>query len=129
MTDLTLQAVQKGTPIAVPLTNTLNEVTSSHASRVWAMEDRLPGIIQLLLFASAAISTGLVARLQATNDKVNPIGMSCFIALISLVVYVVLDLNQPGRGVIRISQAPLERLLESMGPSTSTAPSTQGSAP
>lgn len=129
MTNLVGQATSRGTPIAVSLTNTLNGLTSSHASRVWAMEDRLPGIIELLLFSAAAISTALVSRLQATNNKVNPLGMLSFILLITLVVYVVLDLNQPGKGMIQISQGPLERLLASMEPSTSGPATTSESAP
>jgi hypothetical protein len=34
--------------------------------------------------------------------------------LVSFAVYVTLDLNQPERGLIRVSQEPIQRLLSSM---------------
>src|SRR4051794_20792057 len=55
MTDLVGQALRNGTPIAVSLTNTLNGVTSAHASRLAAYEDRLPWNTQLLLLVSAIV--------------------------------------------------------------------------
>jgi hypothetical protein len=41
--------------------------------------------------------------------------MVLFVALVSMVVWVTLDLNQPQRGLITVSQEPLERLLSGMG--------------
>ncbi len=38
------------------------------------------------------------------------------LVLVSLVIYVTLDLNQPRRGLIVVSQEPVERLIESMKP-------------
>jgi hypothetical protein len=40
---------------------------------------------------------------------------SGFIVLVCLVVWVTLDLNQPSRGSITVSQEPLQRLLAGMG--------------
>jgi hypothetical protein len=34
--------------------------------------------------------------------------------MVTLVIYVTLDLNQPQRGTITVSQEPLEQLLKSM---------------
>jgi hypothetical protein len=38
-----------------------------------------------------------------------------FVALVSMTVWVTLDLNQPQRGLITVSQEPLQRMLASMG--------------
>ena len=40
--------------------------------------------------------------------------MLWLILLVSAVVYITLDLNQPRRGFIQVSQAPMERLIASM---------------
>src|SRR5262245_31900639 len=40
--ELVQEAVDGGTPLAIPLVNTLNEVTSSHTARLAATRDRLP---------------------------------------------------------------------------------------
>jgi hypothetical protein len=114
MFELVSEALADGTPIAVSLTNTLNGVTSSQAARLAAVRDRLPASIVLLLLLSAVISAMLVGREQGVSDEADIAGTVCFILLISFVIYVTLDLDQPNRGIIRPSQEPIERLLSTM---------------
>jgi hypothetical protein len=114
MTGLVAEAVTQGTPIAVSLTNTLNGLTSSHAARLAAVKDRLPPSIVLLLFASAVIAAMLVGREQRAFGIPEVAGTLSFILLVTLAVYVTLDLNQPERGLITVSQEPIQRLLSSM---------------
>jgi hypothetical protein len=114
MTDLTAQAVNEGTPVAVSLINTLNALTSSHAARLAAARDRLPASIVLLLFVSAIISTMLAGRDQGLTGRVEIVGTLAYIALVTLAVYVTLDLNQPQTGMVVVSQESLQRLLSSM---------------
>jgi hypothetical protein len=114
MTDLTAEAINEGTPIAVSLTNTLNALTSSHAARLAAVKDRLPASIVLLLFVSAILSTMLVGRDQGLTGRVEVVGTLAYILLVTFAVYVTLDLNQPLSGMVTVSQEPLQRLLSSM---------------
>jgi len=114
MTNLVSEALSAGTPIAVSLTNTLNGVSSNHAARLAGIRDRLPPSIVLLLFAAAIVATILVGREQGASGRVDVLGTLCFILLVAIAVYVTLDLNQPERGLITISQEPFERLLSSM---------------
>lgn len=81
MTDLAVAAVNEGTPIAVPLTNTLNTLTSNHAARLAAAKDRLPASIVLLLFVSAVMSTMLVGREQGLMGKIEIAGTLTFVLL------------------------------------------------
>jgi len=114
MTALVAQALQEGTPIAVSLTNTLNGVTSNHAARLAAIRDRLPPSIIVLLFVSAMVSAMLVGREQGASGAVEIVGTASFIVMVSLAIYVTLDLNQPERGLITVSLEPFEHLLASM---------------
>ena len=114
MTEIVAQALSDGTPIAVSLTNTLNAVTSNQASRLAAYRDRLPTSIMLLLFACSIVTVLLIGREQGATNNSEIGGTLCFIFLVSLAVYVTLDLNQPESGWIRVSQEPLERLLSSI---------------
>jgi hypothetical protein len=114
MTEIVAQALSDGTPIAVSLTNTLNAVTSSQASRLAAYKDRLPASILFLLFICSIITVSLIGREEGAVNNSEIAGTLCFILLVSLTVYVTLDLNQPESGWIRVSQEPLERLLSSM---------------
>lgn len=114
MTDLVGQALNDGTPIAVSLTNTLNEVTSNHATRLAAVRDRLPISIVALLLLSSIVTTLLIGREQGFSPSIEVAGTLCFILLVCAAIYVTLDLNQPERGFIMVSQEPIERLLSSM---------------
>lgn len=114
MTTLVDQALSGGTPIAVSLTNTLNAVTSNHAARLAAIRDRLPGSVLVLLFVATIVTTTLIGRNQGFLGSFDPSGVLCFVIMVSLVIYVTLDLNRPDRGFIRVSQEPIERLISSM---------------
>ena len=115
MTTIVSKALDAGTPIAVNLTNTLNNVTSSNASRLAAFQERLPWSIVLLLFLSSLAPSFLIGVKQGSSKQVHPSGSFSFIVMVSLVVFITLDLNQPRRGIITVSQAPLKRLVQSMG--------------
>ena len=114
MTDLVAQAVDAGTPVTVPLINTLNNLTSSHASLLAAMRDRLPLAVLFLLFVAAVISTVLVGRHHGAQQKPHITGTICYVLLTSLAICVILDLNQPFDGGIKVSSEPLERLATSI---------------
>jgi len=114
MTSLVGQALHQGTPIAVSLTNTLNGLTSNHAARLAAVRDRLPAIIVALLLLSAMIASLLVGHEQGAREESDLVGTACFIIMVTFAIYVILDLNQPGGGLIRVDQEPMQRLLISM---------------
>jgi hypothetical protein len=114
MTALVGEALQAGTPIAVPLTDTLNGVTSNHAARLAAVRDRLPSSAVLLLFLAGMLVAGLVGRQQAFSKYPSFAGTATFIAIVALTVLVTLDLNHPTKGLIEVSQEPMQRLLSSM---------------
>jgi hypothetical protein len=103
------EAVDGGTPVAIPLVNTLNALTSNHAARLAALRDRLPGSIVLLLLLAAVTSLAVVGEQRQHGSTIG------FVVLVGMVVWVTLDLNQPERGFIRVSQEPLQRLLSGMG--------------
>lgn len=114
MTALVQQALGEGTPVAASLINALNAVTSNQASRLAAVRDHLPASVLILLSTSAIISALLIGREQGFTNNPEAIGAICFILLVSCGIYVILDLNRPERGIIRISQEPIEELLFSI---------------
>jgi hypothetical protein len=114
MTELVEEAIREGTPIAFPLTNTLNNVTSTNASRMVAYQGRLPWSIVLLLFLSSVVPSFLIGEKQGTSRNIHYSGSIAFILVVTLVVYVTLDLNQPRGGSIVVSQDPLKRVIQSM---------------
>ena len=114
MTTLVAVAVREGTPIAVSLTNTLNNLTSSHASRLAAYQETLPWSILVLLLLSSVTPAFLVGQQQGEAGKTHFGGTICFVILVGLVIFVVLDLNQPARGLITVNLESLEQVVRSM---------------
>ena len=114
MTQIVADILVEGTPIAVSLTNTLNGVSSTSASRLAAYRDRLPKSIVLLLLLSSTIPAFLMGQQKGASKKLHVAGTFSFILLVTLVIDVTLDLNQPGKGAIMVSQEPMERLIRSM---------------
>ena len=114
MTDIAAEAIAGGTPIVVPLTNTLNNLTSSHAANIAAYHESLPGIIVVLLLLGSVVPAFLMGLQQGASHKAHLAGTFSFILLVTLVIFVTLDLNRPAQGFIRVSQEPLERLIQSM---------------
>jgi hypothetical protein len=56
----------------------------------------------------------LVGREQGVADEEDLAGTICFIILVSLAIWVTLDLNQPHRGFVSVDQEPIQRLLSTM---------------
>jgi len=114
MTDIVAQAVAEGTPIAVNLTNTLNGVTSANASRLAAYEETLPWTIQSLLLLAAIVPSFLTGKLQGASQKTRLSGTLSFVILVTLVIFIILDLNQGRRGLIQVNREPFERLIHAI---------------
>ena len=111
MTTLVGQAFSDGTPVAVLLANTLNSVTSNQTLRFAAYRDHLPASIVYLLYTCAIVSALLIGRQQGIEGNNDIAGTVCFILLVSIAIYVTLDLNRPEGSLIRVSQEPIEQLL------------------
>ena len=111
MQRLVGEAIPENTAMVVPLVNTYNGLTSSHASRLATLRDRLPSNIMFLLSIAGLITMVLQGQRQGEtgNNLFSPsLG---FILLASMVIWITLDLNEPNRGWITISKEPLERVL------------------
>jgi hypothetical protein len=115
MQALVKQAVDAGTAVTVPLVNTLNEVTSSHIARLAAARDRLQASIVALLFLTAVTSMVLMGRHQGPSGDLHLGSTLGFVVLVCMTVWVILDLNQPQQGLIRVSQEPMQRVLSGTG--------------
>ena len=111
---LVKEAVDDGTPIAVSLVNTLNDLTSSHDARLAAIRNRLPSSIVVLLCLSAIVAMVQIGLQNGKLDERELITGLGFVVLVCLCVWVTLDLNQPQGDMVTISQEPMQRLLLSL---------------
>lgn len=109
--------INQGTPVAVPLMQTFNQLTSVSTARIAAAEDLLPWSVVLMLALFAVVNAVLNGSEWGTRKQIGRIevlGTLSFVFLLVLSIYVTLDLNQPQKGLITVSQAPMQRLLASL---------------
>ncbi|WKZ18135.1 MAG: hypothetical protein QY310_11930 [Candidatus Jettenia sp. CY-1] len=102
--------------IIVLFLNSLNEMIDLHAKRLAAFENRVPQTVLILLFICGTITvlvTGYGCGLGSRRNFVPAAMMSLILAMIILVI---MDLDRPQHGFIRVSQQSLIRLQQSLNP-------------
>lgn len=94
----------------------LNELIDSYGRRDAALERHVPEVVYFLLFATflmAGAILGWASGLARHRVAVPTLGM---VALIVVLVFLIIDLDRPRRGLIQVSQKSLEDLQRTMAP-------------
>ena len=123
MTALVSAAIaRKNTPSVHPaLVNALNGVGEAADRRLFRVREHVPGSIVLMLVLFGVFAAFTMGRLRDAEPSVpgSSARMVAYAALVGLVFFVTIDLEQPRRGLLRVSQAPMEELRSSLGTPTS----------
>jgi hypothetical protein len=92
---------------------TLNDMIDMQATRVAALNNRVPGAVLAVEVTFAAVALGLLAFYLAILGRgVLPVLVAA--GLIALLLLVTMDLDRPTRGLIRVPATPLTSLRASM---------------
>jgi hypothetical protein len=112
MWDLAGKLAQGDPPVkaAENLLPLLNNVLSIQQRRVYAYESRVPGTVIGLLFGAAVTAIVAVGFSGGLSHHRGMLARFMMIILVCGTIYVILDLEQPRRGLIQVSQAPLVRV-------------------
>ena len=105
------------TPTAhVALLNGYGNMTQAHDERYYGIQNQVPGSIVLMLMIFALNAAFTMGRFTAPGSKMKSsvIRIGVYILLVVLVFYVTIDLEQPRRGIMRVSQAPMQDMLTSL---------------
>ena len=92
----------------------LNEVIDLHSKRLTALENHVPEIILILLYFVAMVATGLIGYGCGLGEVRNLFVTLVASVLIAAVIMVIIDLDRPRRGLIRVSQQRLVELRDSL---------------
>jgi hypothetical protein len=95
--------VPTSTPVL--LLNALNEMIDITTTRVVATQNHPPKIIYVLLAALSLVSALLVGYVMCRTKAQSWLHMTLFAATMSVTLYVILDLEYPHTGLIRIDAA------------------------
>ena len=95
-------------------TQALNDIFDIREKRRFALDDRVPGIVIFLLFATSAVAMALVAYSCGLSGRRRTIANFTFASLIALVLVIILDIDAPRVGFVKASQDSLVRLQQSL---------------
>jgi len=92
----------------------LNETIDQFGSRVAALERHVPETVLMLLYATFLIAGGIVGFSTGESNHRPSMVSYLMVALIVILVYLILDLDRPRRGLIEVSQQPLVALQQTI---------------
>ena len=103
-------------PRAIPtglFIQSLNDVIDLHAKRVTALENHVPESVFILLCIVATLSMGLVGYGAGMGMVRNLLPTVISVILIASVILLIMDLDRPRRGLIKVSQQRMVDLQDS----------------
>lgn len=107
------QARQDPGPVTTGLyLQSLNETIDSYGRRVSGLERHVPDSVLLLLYGALIVTGGVIGFRAGTGGHRPPGVTYVMITLIVLIMFLVMDMDRPQRGLIRVDQTPLHALAE-----------------
>jgi len=97
-------------------TQALNDMFDIREKRRFALDDRVPWAVTIMLFVVSMAAMGMVAYSCGLNGRRRALSNFTFAFLIALVLIIILDIDSPRVGLVKASQDSLVRLQQSMSP-------------
>lgn len=94
----------------------LNDVIDTQGKRNALLQMHVPEAVLLLLFIVFVSSGGIMGYSSGLSGKRISVPLLLVSLLITLIVFIIIDLDRPKRGVIQVSQAPMVTLYDSIKP-------------
>jgi hypothetical protein len=92
----------------------LNQIIDLHSQRLAAVRNRLPNAIVIVLYVLLILSMAAVGYQEAITSKRRSIAVAMLILGFSSVLFLIADLDRPGRGWFQVSQESMIELQRSM---------------
>ncbi len=110
---------KKSTTIHTPLLNGFNGITMTHDKAFYGSRNQVSDTIILLLVTFGLISAFMTGRFGVSRDRSSRLLPSMtwivvYTVLVTAVFTVIMDLEQPHRGVMKNSKVPLTDLLTAL---------------
>ena len=113
---LTALAPEARTPLAVLVTPPINSVLDIGAAREALNSARIPGTILVILIAYNLL-TAVILGFALTGKRARQrLATIALFASLTLTLAMILDLDRPQRGTIRVDQTPMQRLVDGFAP-------------
>ena len=108
-------AVQKERSPTVNLfVTSLNEVIDLHATRLMRLRSRVPAVIWIVLYLLLLLTMVMIGYQQGVSGSKRSLAVIALILGFSTVLYLITDLDRPGKGMLQVSQQAMIDLRRSM---------------
>ena len=112
-------ANQAKPPIDSLFIASINELIDTHSRRVTAgLRNRLPGTIWIALYSLMFLAMTAVGYQAALSSTKRTLAGIIIVLAFSAVISVIADLDRPGAGLLRVSQAGMEELKQELSQRT-----------
>ena len=107
---------KKSPTLHTPLMNGFNGLTMTHDKALYGSQNQVSDTIIILLVLFGMVSVFMIGKTETSHKQYKrpSIWIMVYITLVTAVFMVTVDLEQPHRGVMRSSKAPLIDLLHSL---------------
>lgn len=112
------EARTEGGPVVMGFVTSLNDMIDELSVRNAAIERHVPELVLFALYGTIVLVGGVVG-LGSAQAGVRPgPPVYAMVALIVVLVFLIIDLDRPRRGLIEVDQSPLLDLAASLDPTT-----------
>ena len=95
------------------LNETIDVATTREVAGIYA---RVPETVLLLLFVGSTLTLGMVGYSAGLTGRRSPLTAIALIVVLGAVITLIIDIERPQGGSLRVSQRPLVQLQEQIGP-------------
>ena len=114
MWSIAIGGVQDRSELALSLLPPLNDVIDIHSSRVAAAQKHVPPPVMILLLTCSLLAIVVIGYgCGRSGRRMAPLTVP-LVLIIGITLWLTIDLDHPRRGLIRLSDAPIESLLSGM---------------
>jgi hypothetical protein len=96
--------------------SSINDVIDVHATRIYIATLRLPPILGFLLLLATVLSFMLVGVASSADRKRDTVAIVIFALVFAAVLIVIVDLDRPQEGLLRVPQTAMNDLLRQISP-------------
>jgi hypothetical protein len=101
-------------PYETSMVQAINEVLDAQTRRITVAFDRIPPSVSILLLAIAAFSLAVAGSNAGLTGRFNRWRMSGFVIILTALMLLILDFDQPQTGFIRLNNSPIIALIDEM---------------
>lgn len=93
----------------------INDALDAHGLHRAALERHVPNVVMLLLLLSFVVSGGIVGYASGVHGHRSLVSTYLMLGLIVVLVYLIVDLDRPRRGLIMVDPSPIAALGDFIG--------------